>query len=82
MYLKPIDPVPAGVGRSDRFGAWIKQPPDDLLLSDVPPGSATPADELHIGDVFTALESTAARRLTSSDARRPFVTPPLGPRSP
>ena len=78
MYLKPIVPAPADVGRFDRSGLWINAGKDGYDVTDVSPGGPAAEAGIAVGDVITAIDGKPVTTEGLSDTRIRFRAQPAG----
>jgi Aspartyl protease/PDZ domain len=78
MYLKPVEPPQADVGRFDRAGMWINSKTDGYLVTDVSAAGPAARAGIQAGDLITRLDGATPRFDELSQARALLRSRPAG----
>jgi hypothetical protein len=77
MYLAPIAPPEADVGRLDRVGMWLNLGERGLKVMDLVPGGPAEQAGLEVGDLVTAIDAVPFDRRSLSATRQLLRLAPL-----
>jgi hypothetical protein len=78
LYLKPLVPPPADVGRFDRSGMWFNAAGDGYVVADVSAGGPAQQAGLVVGDLITSIGGRSASPEGLSEARALLRSAPAG----